>query len=115
MRLSGGGGERRLCTCAARRVESTEHVVLECEIYSAQRKPLAEAISEWRASMRGFSARAALRWAIDNKMPAPVMPTEGRTAAGAALRAALLDFHRQVKSVQYSKPRDAAPQPPAVN
>ena len=110
-----GGGERRLCTCAARRVESTEHVVLECEIYSAQRKPLAEAISEWRASMRGFSARAALRWAIDNKMPAPVMPTEGRTAAGAALRAALLDFHRQVKSVQYSKPRDAAPQPPAVN
>ena len=77
---------------------------------------LAKAIGEWRASMRGFfSAREALRWAIDNKMPAPVMPTEGRTAAGAALRAALLDFHRQVKSVQYSKPRDAAPQPPAVN
>ena len=58
--------------------------MLECEIYSAQRKPLAEAISEWRASMRGFSAQEALCWAIDNKMPAPVMmPTEGRTAAGA--------------------------------
>ena len=41
--------------------------------------------------------------------------TEDRKAAGAALRAALLDFHRLVKSAQYIKPRDAAPQPPAVN
>ena len=72
-------------------------------------------VFRWCLHAVAASLREALRWAIDNKMPAPVMPTEGRTAAGAALRAALLDFHRQVKSVQYSKPRDAAPQPPAVN
>ena len=57
----------------------------------------------------------ALHWAINDKLPSPVMHTEDRKAAGAALRAALLDFHRLVKSAQYIKPRDAAPQPPAVN
>ena len=110
-----GGGERRLCTCTAHRIETTEHVVLECELYAAQREPLTEAITEWSAAMQGLSAQEALHWAINDKLPSPVMHTEDRKAAGAALRAALLDFHRLVKSAQYIKPRDAAPQPPAVN
>ena len=51
---------------------------------------------------------------VNDKLPSPVMLTEDRMAAGTALRAAVLDFHRLVKSIQYIKPRDAAPQPPAV-
>ena len=108
-------GERRLCTCTAHRIETTEHVVLECELYAAQREPLTEAITEWSASMQGLSAQEALHWAINDKLPSPVMLTEDRMAAGTALRAAVLDFHRLVKSIQYIKPRDAAPQPPAVD
>ena len=110
-----GGGERRLCTCTAHRIETTEHVVLECELYAAQREPLTEAITEWSAAMQGLSAQEALHWAINDKLPSPVMLTEDRMAAGTALRAAVLDFHRLVKSIQYIKPRDAAPQPPAVD
>ena len=67
------------------------------------------------AGLASQRKRPALHWAINDKLPSPVMHTEDRKAAGAALRAALLDFHRLVKSAQYIKPRDAAPQPPAVN
>ena len=110
-----GGGERRLCTCTAHRVETTEHVVLECELYATQREPLTAAITEWGAAMQGLSAQDALHWAINDKLPVPVADTEDREAKSAALRAALLDFHRCVKSAKYITPRDAAPQPPAVS
>ena len=53
--------------------------------------------------------------AINDKLPVPVADTEDREAKSAALRAALLDFHRCVKSAKYITPRDAAPQPPAVS
>ena len=64
----------------------------------------------WRAL-----AQDALHWAINDKLPVPVADTEDREAKSAALRAALLDFHRCVKSAKYITPRDAAPQPPAVS
>ena len=61
--------------------------------------------------MQGLSAQDALHWAINDKLPVPVADTEDREAKSAALRAALLDFHRCVKSAKYITPRDAAPQP----
>ena len=66
-----GGGERRLCTCTAHRIETTEHVVLECELYAAQREPLTEAITEWSAAMQGLSAQEAA---------APLTPLSGPEA-----------------------------------
>ena len=59
--------------------------------------------------MQGLSAQEALHWAINDKLPSPVMLTEDRMTAGTALRAAVLDFHRLVKSIQYIKPGTLPP------
>ena len=54
----------------------------------------------------------ALSWATSNHPPLPVLGGEGGVKCLAALRAALLGFHRAVKSIRCNKGKAAAVQHP---
>ena len=55
-----------------------------------------------------LAPKEALSWAISDHPPHSVLGGEGGVACLAALRAALLDFHRAVKSIRYNKGKAAA-------
>ena len=59
-----------------------------------------------------LAPKEALSWAISDHPPHSVLGGEGGVACLAALRAALLDFHRAVKSIRYNKGKAAAVQHP---
>ena len=112
-----GAPEHRLCTCGERRVETTEHAVLECTRYEGLRGPLVAVMRDHAAAVRdehGYAASPSeiLRWAIDDYSPGPVVPSAGTEASLARYRDALLTFHRESKRVRYAQRADAAPQHP---
>ena len=114
---STGPAEHTLCACGQGCVETVQHAVLECPLYNRVRPPLSSAFAALATAVLAedsyeLAPSEALSWATSNHPPLPVLGGEGGVKCLAALRAALLGFHRAVKSIRYNKGKAAAVQHP---
>ena len=108
-----GPAEHTLCGCGQGCVETVQHAVLECPLYDRVRPALSSAFAAHAAAVLAedsyeLAPSEALSWATSNHLPLPVLGGEGGVKCLAALRAALLGFHRAVKSIRYNKGKKAA-------
>ena len=110
-----GRPEDRLCECGQRKHETTEHVLLECPVYSMQRERVNTAMQKHIEAVRseyGYALEPAeaLRWAIDDHSPGWVLACDRTESSLEALRGAVLDMHREVRQERYTRQKAAPAQ-----
>ena len=107
-----GRPEDRLCECGQRKHETTEHVLLECPMYSKQREQVNTAMQRHIEAVRNeydyaLEPAEALRWAIDDHSPGWVLACDHTESSLEALRGAVLVMYREVRQVRYAQQKAA--------
>ena len=103
--------DRHLCACG-KAVENTQHVHLDCELYSILRRPFFAAIDTWLDKVRETESSAtgwehmdrveAMQW-IHHDTPLVTNPITA--LAGAQVRQAALSLHSKIQQERYATGR----------